>query len=214
MITLEHSDDVALLVMDDGKANVVNPAFIGAFADALDQAESSAKALVIAGRPTVFSGGFDLKILAGENPTASAELLKAGGDLALRLLHLPIPTVTVTTGHAIAMGLLLYLAGDVRVIEPGDQRLQMNETLNGMVLPSFAVEILRARLAPADLFPIAVQAEPLDPSGALARGVATRMTEPGGAYEAALSVATSLAGLPTDTYASQKKLLLKTILTS
>ncbi len=211
MISFEQSGDVALVVMDDGKANAVNDEFIGQLSHALDRAESESSALVIAGRERVFSGGFDLNVLSRDEATAAA-LLDAGGALALRLLRFPLPVVTVATGHAIAMGLLMFLAGDVRITEPGDQRLQMNETINEMVLPDFAVEILRARLAPSDVATVGALATPMSAEMAVACGVATEMADVGGAYEVALSKATDLAELPTAAFAAQKRLLLDSIL--
>ena len=46
---------VAVITMDDGKANALSPASITALDAALDRAEEEAKAVVLAGRPGRFA---------------------------------------------------------------------------------------------------------------------------------------------------------------
>ena len=50
-VTTDIQDGVALIQMDDGKANAFSPDHISAMNDALDKAEADAKAFIIAGRP-------------------------------------------------------------------------------------------------------------------------------------------------------------------
>lgn len=48
--------------LEDGKRNVVGPAFVVAMNDCLDRADADkAKAIVLEGRAGTFSAGFDLK---------------------------------------------------------------------------------------------------------------------------------------------------------
>jgi len=54
---------VAVLTMDDGKANVVGHGLLDDLEAALDSAETGAQAIVLAGRAGMFSGGFDLNEL-------------------------------------------------------------------------------------------------------------------------------------------------------
>ena len=56
--TLTIENEIAVITMDDGKANAINPAMLDALNAALDEAEKSAKAIVITGRPDRFSGGW------------------------------------------------------------------------------------------------------------------------------------------------------------
>ena len=55
------NQDIAILTFDDGKANAVSHDFIDDMMSGLDNAETNAKAVVILGKPGVFSAGFDLK---------------------------------------------------------------------------------------------------------------------------------------------------------
>src|SRR5258706_13715503 len=100
---------VATITMDDGKVNVLSSAMLGEINAALDRAEADADVVVLSGRPGVFSAGFDLPVLR-ERGEAAGSMLKAGFDLAERLLSFPAPVVIACSGHAIAMGAFLVLS--------------------------------------------------------------------------------------------------------
>ena len=71
--TYEQVGDVALVTLDDGKANAFGPPMIAAVNAMLDRAADDARAVVLTGRPGVFSGGFDLNVLrAGDAAQARA----------------------------------------------------------------------------------------------------------------------------------------------
>ena len=61
MLNYRKEGDVAVITMDDGKANAVSHSYIESLSDGLDRAEGEAKAVVLQGRSGVFSAGFDLK---------------------------------------------------------------------------------------------------------------------------------------------------------
>ena len=52
--------DVALITMDDAKKNAITPEALTGLNAAPDEAESDAKAVVLAGRPGSFCAGFDI----------------------------------------------------------------------------------------------------------------------------------------------------------
>lgn len=190
----ELRDGIALLLLDDGKANVVSPAVIAAFHAALDRATAEASAVVIAGRPGRFSAGFDLATFQ-QGPAATADLVRAGGRLALRLYGLPHPVVAACTGHAIAMGAILLLACDVRIGAAGAFQLGLNEVAIGMTLPRFGVELARDRLSPRHLGSAVVLARMFDPEGAREAGYLDRVCAPERVVEEALAEASRLRAL-------------------
>lgn len=103
-VTISIQNDIALIRMDDGKANAMNFEMIEALHRALDAAEAGAKAVVLAGRPGRFSGGFDLRAFATLGAEGIGRLLDEGAKLLVRLYGGPLPVVAACTGHAIAMG--------------------------------------------------------------------------------------------------------------
>jgi enoyl-CoA hydratase/carnithine racemase len=119
-------DAIATITIDDGKVNALSFAVLAELNAALDQAERDGAVVILAGRDGVFSAGFDLPVLRGGGPDALA-MLRAGFELAARLLAFPRPVVIACTGHAVAMGVFLLLCGDYRVGATGPYKITANE---------------------------------------------------------------------------------------
>ncbi len=144
-VTQVRDGSVAVLAMDDGKVNAVNDAMLDDLDAALDAA-AGARAIVLAGRDGVFSGGFDLSVVGQGGPAAEA-LVRRGGQVLARLYDSPVPVVIACTGHAVALGAVMLLAADVRVGADADVAIGLNEVAIGMPLPEVAVALAQERLA-------------------------------------------------------------------
>jgi enoyl-CoA hydratase len=202
--TYLFDDGVAVVTMDDGKANAISPAVLDSLSQALDRAEKdSARALVLAGRPGKFSAGFDLATMtSGIEPMQA--LVEAGARFMMRLYELGIPTVAACTGHALAAGALVLLSCDHRVGSDGPAKIGLNEVAIGMGLPIFAIELARARLAWNEFEPATMQARIYDPAGAVAAGYLDRVVPDADLAAEAIGDAKRLAGLRTGAYALTK----------
>ena len=212
--TVEITNDIALIRMDDGKANAINFEMVAALNAALDTAESEAKAIVLTGRDGRFSGGFDLNAFASLGADGVYKLLDAGAELLLRLYGGPLPVVAACTGHAIAMGVFILHACDTRIGTSGDYKIGANEAITGMNLPIFAMELARDRLNPSHLTRAMIQGYIYNPQGAVEAGYLD-MLAPADEVEAkALVVASQLAQLPAPAYAWNKRAIRKTTLDS
>jgi enoyl-CoA hydratase len=166
--------DVAVLRLDDGKANAIGPDTVTALDEGLTRAEAEAEALLIIGREGRFSAGFDLSVMTS-GVEAMQGLVRSGAELLVRLYASPLPTVAACTGHALAMGSLLLLASDTRIGADGPFKLGLNEVAIGMGLPIFAVELARDRLSPRFFTAATIQGEVFDPPGALEAGYLDRL---------------------------------------
>ena len=195
IITYSMADDIATLTMDDGKANAMAPAMIAALNAGLDRAAGEAKAVVIRGREGVMCGGFDLKVIRGDNDDAKARMRDAGMALLKRLYLSPQPIIFAVTGHTVAMGALLLLAGDFRVGLSGDFRIGLNETGIGLSLPITGLELARDRLAPMILQRATINAELFSPDAAVAAGYLDQVADEAGFDAAVSEVAQTLAAL-------------------
>lgn len=205
LVDLSIADGVATIVMDDGKANALSPAMFAALNEALDRAEKEgAVAVVLAGRPGRFSGGFDLGVLRAGGPDAEG-MLRSGFELAERLLGFPRPVVIACTGHAVAMGVFVLCSGDYRVGAAGEFKLLANEVAIGLTMPYPAVAILRHRLTPAAFDRAVVLSEPCTPAGAIADGWLDKVVAPGAVIEEAQRVAASFAALDPTAHANSKR---------
>src|SRR6185369_4408712 len=92
LVTYRLEDSLATITMDDGKVNVLSMPMFAELNAALDRAEADRAAVLLAGRPNVFSGGFDLKVLMAGGRDAST-LVLTGFRLGERLLGFPHPVV-------------------------------------------------------------------------------------------------------------------------
>ena len=104
----------------------------------------------------------------------------------LRIWTLPIPTAVAITGHAVAGGCLLASACDHRVAVDGPFRLQMNEHLAGMSLPTWASTICQDAWPVPQVNDLLLQARAFSPREAHEIGVVHRLAD---AAEAAVKLA-------------------------
>ncbi|HMS88758.1 MAG TPA: crotonase/enoyl-CoA hydratase family protein [Acidimicrobiales bacterium] len=202
--TYRREGDVAVVTLDDGKANVISTAVIDALHGHLDRLESEgARALVLVGRPGRFSAGFDLSEM-----TAGVESMRAlvvhGARWLMRLYGLGVPTVAACTGHALAAGALTLLSCDVRVGADVPAKIGLNEVAIGMALPKFAAELARERVPHHELGAATLGARIYDPAGAVAAGYLDRVVPEAELLGTALAEAERLAGLRTGAYALTK----------
>lgn len=201
--TYEMTDGVAVITLDDGKANAISGTLLERLHDTLDQAEAEARAVVIVGRDGRFSAGFDLAAMTA-SPEGMRTLVTDGARLLMRLYGLGLPTVAACTGHALAAGALLLLSSDHRVGAEGPFKIGLNEVGIGMALPMFAIELARERLTPTEFGPATLQARIYDPSGAVGAGFLDRVTPANDVLATALADAQRLGELRTGAYARTK----------
>ena len=194
---------VATIKMDDGKVNVLSSAMLGEINAALNRAEAEAAVVVLGGRTGVFSAGFDLPALR-ERGEAAESMLRAGFELAERLLSFPVPVVIACSGHAIAMGAFLVLSGDYRIGASGTYKITANEVAIGLTLPRAAVEICRQRLSPAHFNRATIIAEVFAPAQAVEAGFLDRVVDGAELDQAARSAASELAQLDVAAHSATK----------
>ena len=189
-VTYTLEDDVAIVDVDDGKANAISFAVLEALEPAVEQAAAEARALVVAGRSGKFSAGFDLSVMGGER---TMELMGRGGKLALRLWSFPIPVVYAVTGHALAMGAVLLCCADYRVGAVGAYKLGLNEVRINLAVPPFAAELARARLDPRYFTRATLLAEVFTPEGAIEAGYLDEVVALDETRDRAIEVAAAFA---------------------
>lgn len=176
-VTLDISDSVATIMMDDGKANVMSGAMLAELDDALDKAEASASVVVVTGREGMFSGGYDVAMFSRSQEEVM-RTIRAGGELVYRILGFPKPVVMACAGHAIAQGAFLLLAADVRIGVTGKRKIGLNEVVIGLTIPRYGVEVARQRLSPAWFNHSTVTGSLYDPQTALTAGFFDRLVAP------------------------------------
>lgn len=169
LVTYTFDNGVATIKMDDGKANVLSTQMIAELNAAFDKAETDNAIVMLTGRDGMFSGGFNLKEMQA-GPKEALTLTSKGSKLARRILAFPRPVIMVATGHTIAMGAFLALACDYRVIVEGDYKVGLNETLIGMTMHNFGIELARYKLANNYFGRCVMNAEIFNPRDAVKAG--------------------------------------------
>ena len=204
LVTYELIDRVALLRMDDGKANAMSGAMQAAIHGGLDRADAEADAVVIAGRPGRFSAGFDLGVLmSGGQP--AVDMVAGGFELARRVAGHRQPVVAACTGHAVAMGAFLLLSADYRVGADDEYKLVANEVAIGLTMPHTAIEVLRHRLPPHIAERAILQSEVFSPANAVATGWLDQVVPADEVVDMAVAHAARLvAGLDLGAHAATK----------
>lgn len=206
--TLEMQGDVAVIKMDDGKRNAINPTMVEGLLAALDEAEAKAKCVVLTGREGTFSAGFDLKFFASQPPEAVAALVNSGGTLAERLVRFPTPVIAASTGHGIAMGTFVLLSCDFRYGVSGEFFYGANETQNNMVIPAYAINLILERVPVQYRAMMAAEGRLFTPDLAVKCSVLDQVVEPSDLEATVMAHAEQLS--KTNTYAfTQNRLLVR-----
>ena len=173
-VTTKIENGVAVIAMDDGKANALGTSMWAELNAAMDNAESENAIVILTGRDGMFSGGFDLKEM-GNGPQDALELTSLGSKFARRMMAFPRPVILAAPGHTIAMGAFLALAADYSMIKEGDFKVGLNETLIGMTMHNFGIEMGRYSLAKNYFNRCVINGEIFSPKGAMHAGFFDRV---------------------------------------
>lgn len=204
-ITYELNGSRADVRMDDGKANVLNPDSLAELARVQQRAiDDGAGVLVLRGNDKMFSAGIDLKALGGDFD-AAGELLTTVGQSLLDFWTVPLPTLAAIEGHALAGGLLLALACDTRIASDKPAKIGLNETANGMLLPTWAITIAQATIKREFWTAALLNAHIGGPDWALESGVVDEIVAQDALEARVDELADEAAALPTGTYAALKR---------
>lgn len=207
VVSFAQQDGVATLTMDDGKANALSLAMSQALDAGLDRAAKEASVVVIRGRPGVLCGGFDLKVIRGDDDALRTAMRDAGMRLLARLYLLPQPLIFACTGHSVAAGGLLLLTGDIRIGLRGEFRIGLNEVGIGLTLPQTGIELARDRLSPAALTEAVALARLYNPDDAAGAGYLDAAVD-GAAFDATVAQhAQALRKLDPTAFAATKRRL-------
>lgn len=201
MLALDRNDATVTITIDHGPVNALDTELCTELASTIHDLDEDrdVRAIVLAGRPGVFSAGVDLLRL-DEGDDAQMRAFLAALDGAFRaLLGSDTPIVGAITGHAIAGGAVLAAACDHAVVSDSDRvRLGLTELDVGVPFPTSAIEIVRQRCA-GDASRLVWSGQLRDPGGALAARLVDELAPPDEVVAAARRCASRLAAVPDST---------------
>ncbi len=197
-------DQVATIRIDDGKRNALSPQVLREINEAFDQAESERAIVIMTGRESVFSAGFDLHVMKGGGGNA-LRMLRAGYALTARVMAYPYPVIAACNGHALAMGVFLMLSADYVIGSRGDFKIAANEVAIGLTMPRVAAAVLRHRLNPAAFQRAVTLSEYFDVDAALSAGFFDELVDPVDLMPRAEARAAESAALDLPAHAASKR---------
>lgn len=206
VIERSEAGGIATLVWDDGKVNAMDAEVFRALDDAFDACADDA-AIVVVGRPGMFSAGLNTKVLAGLDAAGLVDLLSAFGRTMLRIWLEPRPVVAAATGHAIAGGTILAMACDHAVAADGDHRWGLTETTIGFPQPEWILALARGNVRTDRLDDLVLPGRTVGPREAVDVGFADEVAPPDRVLDVATARASALAALPRGVYAETKRRL-------
>jgi enoyl-CoA hydratase len=204
-------NQVALIRIDDGKRNALSPQVLRGIYAALARAESDHAAVILTGRESVFSAGFDLNVMKRGGIDA-LRMLRMGYALTARILAYPYPVVTACNGHVLAMGVFMMLSGDYVIGSRGDFRITANEVALGLTMPRVAAAMLRHRLDPAAYQRAVTLSASFDVESALGAGLFDELVGPDELMGIADARAREFQQLDTRAHTASKRRIRKTLI--
>ena len=163
--------------------------------DAVDAATATPEvaAIVITGRGTIFSAGFDLSefTAAANDPDLTTRLWASSDRFHHTLLRCTVPIVAALNGPAIAGGFDLATMCDLRIAQPGAW-FQRPELAFGV--PLFGP--LRELVGGAVARELCLTERRVEIDEAARIGLVTEVTADGGALTRALAIAEAIAARP------------------
>ena len=204
--TKDHGD-VREIRLARPPANALNPDLIELLADAVEAAPHAARrALVLSGRPGMFSGGLDVPELLTLDEQGMEQTLRDFFRLMRNLATSPIPVIAAITGHAPAGGAVISIFCDVRIMAAGDYRIGMNEVQVGLSLPEVIHTALRHVVGERQAERLGVSGMLISAEEALRVGLVDELVPVDGVVDRALAIARDLIKLPPKAMASTREL--------
>ena len=205
---LSQEEDISIITLDDGKANVFSPTMIDHVNSCLDKVPTESGALIITGREGMFSGGFDLKIISSGDMKLIQGMTLSGFRLLSRILTFPRPVLAACTGHGIALGTFLLCCCDYRIGVKGDFMLGANEMRTNMVIPTPILELIKFRVNNSHKYRAVLGAEMYTLEQAKEAGLMDEVVNAKDLMNVAMEKAKDLASMGHPSYTLTKELFI------
>ena len=196
VLQIEHGE-IRELQLNRPPANALSPELISALTRSLkDAQQDGARALVLSGRPGMFSAGLDIPLLLTLNRSDIAVLWRDFYEFLHILAASPVPVVAAITGHAPAGGIVLTLFCDWRVAAEGNWKIGLNEVQVGLQLPPVIYLALTRLVGSHQAERLAVRGLLLTPAEAVAVGLMDDLVAVGQVVPSAIKWCHEMLSLP------------------
>ena len=206
LATLKKEENISVITLDDGKANVFSTKMSIDINECLDEVSKEDGCIILTGREGMFSAGFDLKTLQGGDMDQIQEMTTTGFKLLSRIFSFPRPVIAACSGHGIALGTFLLCCCDYRIGIKGDFMLGANEMRTNMVIPPPILELIKFRVAQSHKYRAVLGAEMYTFENAKEAGLIDEVVDSNILMETAFNKAKDLATMGHPSYSMTKEL--------
>ena len=206
--TFKKEEDISIITLDDGKANVFSSEMSQQVNDCLDQVETEKGCLIITGKEGMFSAGLDLKTIQSGDMEKILDMSSSAFKLLARIFSFPRPVIAACSGHGIALGTFLICCCDYRIGIKGDFMLGANEMRTNMVIPTPILELIKFRVNNSHKYRAVLGAEMYTLEKAKEAGLMDDVVNPENLMQAAMEKAKDLATMGHPSYSLTKELFI------
>jgi 3,2-trans-enoyl-CoA isomerase len=197
VLHIQFHDAVAEIRMDRPPANALNRELVELLLAALESTRmDGAHAIILTGRPGMFSGGLDVPELLGQDRRQVEAFWSLFFSLNRQLAGSPVPVIAAISGHAPAGGAVLTMQCDWRIGVTGNFRIGLNEVQVGLPVPSTILLSLEQLVGSRAARRLATRGELLLMDAAAAIGLVDELVAPDDLLGTALERANELLALP------------------
>ena len=194
---IDHTGGIRELRLARPPVNALNTEMLRALIAAVDGAAREVAALLITGRPGMFTAGLDVRAILELDRGGTNEMFIELWRVQRSISHSAVPVIFGLTGHSPAGGTVLAIHGDYRVMALGDFRIGLNETQVGL-FPGAVIHGAFRRLTGGHGAQLITRGALIDPTSALRVGLVDELCEVSQVAARALEVAREFCALPRD----------------
>lgn len=147
MLRKEIRDHIVIATLSDGKTNAVTGQTLEQLKEVIRQVntDDSIRGLILTGEGRFFSSGFSLPMFLGFNTRDEVvSFFTAEEQVLLEYFSCEKPVICAVNGHCTAMGLILAMASDYRLVADHPRiRLGMSEIKIGLKLAPAQAAVMR-----------------------------------------------------------------------
>lgn len=195
MLELIDHGDVREIRLARPPVNALNGELLESLIAAVSAAASERAAVVITGRPGVFSAGLDVPAILALDREAMTRVFASLWRAQQVIAQSPVPVVFGITGHCPAGGTVLAIHADYRVMAAGEFRLGLNEVQVGLY-PGPVIHGAFRRLVGGHAAQLLTRGALIDPETALRMGLVDELCEPEHCATRAVGRAREITALP------------------
>lgn len=179
-IVVSIKDKLAIVTLNNGKANALNKKLITKLSNMLTHIENDEQigGVILTGREGFFSAGLDLVELYHLDQAGAKSFWQLFLDFTAKLIAFKKPMVAAINGHSPAGGCVMALACDARIMAEGKYIIGLNEVPVGIIVPNSIFRLYAFWLGQANAARSLLEGKLFTPQEAYQIGLVDELAKP------------------------------------